>query len=135
MLFLAALTIAAMPDWVPARWFSKDPATLDLVYGTPVNCLLLERANWSKDFVQAAAERGVATLAIVRSASDVQEAKGLGFTALATEDETDASSAGLPVIELAARSAMKLDSNAPILATRQGIWPGIRVDLEVVHAA
>ena len=135
MLFLATMTIAAMPDWVPARWFSKDPATLSLVDGTPVNCLLIERANWSKDFLQAAADRGIATLGVVRSGADVQEAKRFSFAALASEGDVDATGAGVPVIELASRSAMKLDSNAPILATRQGIWPGIRADVEVVHAA
>lgn len=135
MLFLAAIAIAAMTDWVPARWFSKDPATLALVETSPVNCLLLDRSLWSKEFVQAAAGRGIATLGVVASAADVAAAKDIGFTALAVESEIDTGGAGLPVVELSTRAAMKFDSAAPILATRQGIWPGIRVDLEVVHAA
>jgi hypothetical protein len=131
MLLLAAATIAAMPDWVPARWFSKDAATLRLVETTPINCLLLERANWSKEFVQAATERGIATLGIVENAADVQEARQIGFTGTAVENDFDA---GPSAIALSTRSKMKFDSDAKILATRQGIWPGIRGEQET-HAA
>jgi hypothetical protein len=131
MLLLAVVTIAAMPDWVPARWFSKDAATLRLVETTPINCLLLERANWSKEFVQAATERGIATLGIVQNAADVQEAKQIGFTGTAVENDFDA---GPSAIALSTRSKMKFDSDAKILATRQGIWPGIRGEQET-HAA
>src|ERR1700741_962323 len=131
MLLLAAATIAAMPDWVPARWFSKDAATLRLVETTPINCLLLARANWSKEFVQAATERGIATWGSVENAADVQEAKQIGFPGTAVENDFDA---GPSAIALSTRSKMKFDSDAKILATRQGIWPGIRGEQET-HAA
>ena len=89
MLLLAAVAMVAMPDWVPARWFSKDPATLKLVESTPVNCLLMEKANWSPEFSKAAAERGIATLGVVTgnaNAADVSaEAKRAGLTGLAVE--------------------------------------------------
>ena len=42
MLFALMLALAAPVDWVPARWNWTDPATLDLLQGTPVNCLLLK---------------------------------------------------------------------------------------------
>jgi len=41
----------------------------------------------------------------------------------------------MPVVELTTRAAMKFDSSAPILATRQGIWPGIREEQETTHAS
>jgi hypothetical protein len=66
MLLLAAVAMVAMPDWVPARWFSKDPATLKLVESTPVNCLLIEKADWSPAFTRAAAERATPTRRILR---------------------------------------------------------------------
>src|SRR6266436_6337968 len=135
MLFLAALTIAAMPDWVPARWFSKDPATLRLVENTPINCLLLEKVNWSKEFVQAAAGRGIVTVGLVESDADIKEAKRVGLTGLALESAVDVREAGMPVVELATRAEMKFDSAAPVLATRQAIWPGIRAEQEATHAA
>ena len=41
---LAAILLAGMyPDWVPARWPSNDPRSLDLLDHSPINCLWLER--------------------------------------------------------------------------------------------
>jgi hypothetical protein len=102
-----------MPDWVPARWFSKDPVTLRLVENTPVNCLLLERAQWSKEFADAAAERGIATLQL--------------------EGDTATGPGGQPVIKFSTRGAMNFDG--PVAATAQGIWPGIRPEEPTAHAA
>ena len=139
MLLLAALAIVAMPDWVPARWFSKDPATLKLVESTPVNCLLLEKANWSPEFTRAAAERGIATLGVVTgnaNAADISaEAKRAGLTGLAVEGSLSAGKVDMPVVELTNRAAMKFDSDAPVLATKQGMWPGIRMEQEGLIAA
>ena len=41
-MLLALIVLAAMPDWVPARWHSTDPKSLELLSGTPINCLLLD---------------------------------------------------------------------------------------------
>src|SRR5882724_422700 len=112
-MLLAAIAFAAMPDWVPARWFSKDPATLRLVENTPVNCLLLERAQWSKEFADAAAAHGIATLLL--------------------EGDTAAGPGGKPVITFSTRGAMNFEG--PVSATAQGIWPGIRPDEPAAHAA
>src|SRR5580692_7066769 len=69
MLFALMLAIAAPADWVPARWTWTDPATLDLLQGTPVNCLLLKwnsgQAQAISTFSERAAERRIATLAII----------------------------------------------------------------------
>ena len=65
MLF-ALIALAALPDLVPARWISADPASLDLLRETPVNCLLVEQPQWSAAFNTAAAERGITTLAVLR---------------------------------------------------------------------
>jgi hypothetical protein len=139
MLFLAAVAMVAMPDWVPARWFSKDPATLKLVEKTPVNCLLMERANWSPEFAKAAADRGIATLGVVTgnaNAADIAaEAKKAGLTGLAVEGSLSSGKVDMPVVELTNRGEMKFDSGAPVLATKQGMWPGIRAEQEGVIAA
>jgi hypothetical protein len=139
MLLLAAVAIVAMPDWVPARWFSKDPATLKLVESTPVNCLLLEKANWSPEFTRAAAERGIATLGVVTgnaNAADISaEAKRAGLTGLAVEGSLSAGKVDMPVVELRNRAEMKFDSDAQVLGTKQGMWPGIRAEQEGLIAA
>jgi hypothetical protein len=139
MLLLAAVAMVAMPDWVPARWFSKDPATLKLVESTPVNCLLIEKANWSPEFARAAAERGIATLGVVTgnaNAADIAaEAKKAGLTGLAVEGSLSAGKVDMPVVELTNRAEMKFGSDAKILATKQGMWPGIRAEQEGLIAA
>lgn len=139
MLLFAAVAMVAMPDWVPARWFSKDPATLKLVESTPVNCLLMEKANWSPEFTRAAAERGIATLGVVTgnaNAADIAaEAKKAGLTGLAVEGSLSAGKVDMPVVELTNRAEMKFGSDAKILATKQGMWPGIRAEQEGLIAA
>lgn len=133
---LAAFAMVAMPDWVPARWFSKDPATLKLVESTPVNCLLIEKP-WSLEFTKAAAERGIATLGVVpanaNAADIVAEAKKAGLTGLAVDGRIG--DVGMPVVELVNRSEMKFASDAKILATKQGMWPGIRAEQDGLIAA
>src|SRR3954451_1420676 len=61
-LALAAAAYGAPPpaDWVPVRWPFADTASLDLLKGTPVNCLLLREP--SAEFVAAAGERGLVAL-------------------------------------------------------------------------
>lgn len=139
MLLLAAVAMVAMPDWVPARWFSKDPVTLKLVESTPVNCLLIEKANWSPEFTKAAAERGIATLGVVTgnaNAGDIAaEAKKAGLTGLAVEGSLTAGKVDMPVVELTNRAEMKFGSDAQILATKQGMWPGIRAEQDGLIAA
>jgi hypothetical protein len=139
MLLLAAIAMVAMPDWVPARWFSKDPATLKLVDNTPVNCLLIEKANWSPEFTKAAADRGIATLGVVTgnaNAADIAaEAKKAGLTGLAVEGSLSAGKVDMPVVELTNRAEMKFGSGAQVLATKQGMWPGIRADQNGLIAA
>jgi hypothetical protein len=112
-MLLAAIALAAMPDWVPARWFSKDPATLKLVESTAVNCLLLEPAQWSKAFADAAAERGIVTLRL--------------------EGDSAIDASGKPVVTFTNRSAIQFD--APIAASAYGVWPGIRAEAPKAHAA
>ena len=139
MLFLAAVAMVAMPDWVPARWFSKDPASLKLVESTPVNCLLMEKADWSPEFTRAAAERGIATLGVVRgsaNAADIAaEARRAGLTGLAVEGSLSAGRVDMPVVELTNRAEMRFSSDGQVLATRQGMWPGIRAEQDGLIAA
>jgi len=50
-------------DWVPMRWPWSDPASLELLSGTPIK--LPPAEDGCPHFVQAAAARGVVTLAVI----------------------------------------------------------------------
>src|SRR5436190_16894205 len=122
-------------DWVPARWSWNDPQSLDLLRGSPVNCLLLRDAP--AGFVAEARARGIVTLAILAPGGDTAEAARKALAAKVDGIVLDGDFSGAavaaarqaageaPVVELAARSRMKLGSAAPILGTYQGVWPGI----------
>jgi hypothetical protein len=121
-------------DWVPMRWPWSDPASLELLSGTPINCLLLKTV--APDFVQAAAARGLVTLAVIAPGGDVAKAMAAKVTGIVIEGDLPEGAAaavreaagGAAVIELTTRSRMPLGSGVPILGTYQGVWPGIAVE-------
>ena len=120
---------AAKPaDWVPVRWPWIGAASLELLDGTPVNCLLLRHPT--AEFTAAAAARGLVTLAVVMPGEDAQAALKSKPDGIVFEGDFLADPAPLPVpvIELAPRYKMKLGGNAPVIGTYQGVWPGIAVD-------
>ena len=138
-MLLALLLIAAAPDWVPARWQSNDPKSLELVAQTPINCLLLEKANWSADFVKAATARGIATLGVVHPGPDAVElarkVPALGMSGVVLEGDFDAkvratlADSKIPTIEIPSRARMRFgDNTEPVLGSDQGLWPGIQVE-------
>ena len=137
--FLPLLGASVPPpaDWVPARWQWTDAKSLELLAGSPVNCLLLK--SYPSDFVEASSARGLVTLAVITPGGDVLaaahkalDAKVTGIVMQGDFPEGAAASvreaaAGAPVIELTARNRMPLGSAAPIIGTYQGLWPGIPV--------
>ena len=141
VLGLLPLVCAAAPkpaDWVPVRWPWTDVASLDLLAGTPVNCLLLE--NYTAGFAAAAEGRGLVTLAVLTpSSGDVGAATTKALAAKVTgvalegefPDTAEAAArqaaAGAPVVEITTRNRMPLGSQEPVLATFQGVWPGVAV--------
>lgn len=143
-MFAVLLLASSLADWVPARWNSADPASLDLVAETPVNCLLLERRWWSGPFAAKAAEKGIATLGVVRPGDDPAEAvrlaAGAKLTGLVLEGDFDpgaaarAGQSGLAVIELPTRAGLNLRTPPPLVGTFQGIWPGIHVQEDTAKA-
>jgi hypothetical protein len=138
---LAFALVSAVPgapkpaDWVPVRWPWTDAKSLELLQGSPVNCLLLR--EYPAALLQAASGRGLVTLAVLKPGDDIAAAARKAMAArldgLVLDGEfPDASAAqareaagGAVVIELTARSRMKLGSPAPILGSYQGVWPGI----------
>ena len=142
MLAAAAMLIALYPDWVPARWPSADPSSLELLADSPVNCLWLERAQWSSAFAAEAARRGIATLGVIHREGDpIDAARALtksGLTGAVIEGNFDEYSllilggtlakAHMFFLESGSRSHVKLDGELPIVSTSQGMWPGIHVE-------
>jgi hypothetical protein len=127
MLFLFALAALAAPaDWVPMRWASAEPSSLELLKDTPVNCLLLEQSNWSPVLLDAAATRNLITLGVIRPGS-VPERIPSGLYGIVLEGDF-AQVPELPAtvrIELLPRSRLRWDTRAPVIGTYQAVWPGI----------
>jgi hypothetical protein len=137
VLGLASLLSGATPPaWVPMRWPSSDPASLALLDGTPINCLLVR--SWTADFARAAAARKLAVLAIVAGEADAAKAVADGLAGVVLEGDYPAEMAdrvkaatagkGALLVELPLRSRMRLDAAAPIVGTAQGVWPGVHLE-------
>ena len=139
-MFLALLLALAAPaDWVPARWETSDPASIELIRGTAVNCLVVERAHWSAGFAEKAAGEGIAVLGLVRPADDLTELparaaaaklQGVVFEGAFEQAALSRARAALADSKLAAvamgpRTRMDLAAAGGIIATNQGVWPGI----------
>src|SRR5690348_7423500 len=75
VLGLVPLAYAAVPPpdaWVPARWPFADARSLELLDGSPINCLLLSQP--ARELAAAAAQRGLVTLAVLQPSPDVAAA-------------------------------------------------------------
>jgi hypothetical protein len=116
------------------RWHSAEPRSLELLGGTPVNCVLLEPAYWKPEFIQTAQRRGIAVLGIIHAPSDLEGVRSLHFDSLVLEGKFDnglasaARATKVPVIELPLRSGIRFDSQDTILGTTQALWPGVEAE-------
>ncbi len=134
-MLLAFLAVASIADWVPARWSSADPASLDLVKSTRVNCLLLEQSSWKPEFSEAAEKAGIATLGVIRPGADVKDlaarVRAARLTGVVAEGDLDPAllaplrDSRIPVVMLGPRTKMKFDGADPVIGTHQGVWAGI----------
>ena len=135
------LCVAAPPPsaWVPVRWPWADERSLELLAGTPINCLLLKSP--SAQLVEAAKTRGAVTLAMVIPGGEgraVEAALAAGVDGIVLEGEFPEGTAsgisgahqGITVIELTSRTRIALGYAEPVLGTYQGVRPGITVDEE-----
>ena len=125
----------AQQAWVPMRWPFQEAGSLALLAASPVNCLLLDRP--SGELVAAAQKRGLVTLARVVPSGDAlalaQTALSHGVTGLVLEGAfSEGAAAALraeagprPVVEITSRRRLALGASATVLATDQGVWPGI----------
>src|SRR5579884_206992 len=138
-MLLPLLMLAAAPDWIPARWQSSDPKSLELVAQTPINCLLVEKPYWSADFAKSAAARGILVLGVVRPGPDAMDDSRrpttLGMSGVVLEGDFDPkiraalADSKILTVELPSRARMRFDDpNAPVVGSYQGLWPGIEIE-------
>jgi hypothetical protein len=128
-MLLAVALVSFLPDCVPARWFSGDPKSLELLAGSPVSCLLVEKQNWTQPLIEEGHRRGLKMLAVLDS--PVATVPG-DADALVFEGDPAAAweSKGKPLLTFGTREHLRPAYG--IAGTTQGIWPGIRVDDKVL---
>ena len=114
-----------------------DPASLDILKNSPVDCLVLSwAAGLPEDAAQqksaeplaaAARQRNLAVVGWVEDGADHQAAiaaaRSAGLAAVATRDfngQTD-----FPVIPWGERAKMAWDAPGPVLAASGNVWPGV----------
>ena len=128
----ALMLLAALADWVPARWHSNDPQSLDLLSGSPVNCLLVEKPFCGPEFTRKAAQQNLAVLVVLHTGDSLPSGD---FNAIVLEGDFEPhavsrlrAEAKVPVIELPSRRGIRLDTTDPICGTSQALWPGIEIE-------
>ncbi len=134
----AFFLLAAMADWVPARWASTDPQSLQLLAGTGVNCVLVDARQITGPFLQRARQDGVAAVAVIGPGPDAvklaRASLDMAVDAIAFEGDVDPAAraalakSGMPVIEISSRRKIRLDSTDAIVGSSQGLWPGIVIE-------
>jgi len=143
------LLIAATLDLVPMRWNFGELASLELLDGSPVNCLLIERQNWRAELAPAAAARKLKLFGLLRSTEDSvaasRQAALVKMNGLVLEGKFDdekrasirkvAAGAGMEIVELPLRADLNFDSKDAVIGTAQGLWPGVQAQDEADHKA
>ncbi len=118
------------PSWIPMRWPAewRDPALLDLLKRTPVNCLILD---WTEPkafepVVGPARAAGFALVGLVPPEADLRTAaraaEAAGLAALAGAKPA---ASPLPFVCWTEKASMAWNSPSPILAATDGLWPGV----------
>lgn len=136
------LLLPAVETCSPARWRDAAPESLELLRGTPVNCLLVEETAWSKPLFDAARQHGLLTLAVVRGGSTQAAARAFdaGAQGIAAEGPRSEPLArwvqqrNAPLVEILPRSELRISSGAKVLATYEGLWAGVRIEKDETKA-
>lgn len=141
---LAGLLLAfpAVEECTPARWRDPAPETLELLRGTPINCLLAEEPAWRRELIGRAHEAGMLVLASVRSGDldAARRALEAGADGIAAEGPRSAEMAawarehGRLLIEIVPRAELRFDPGQKVIATYEGLWAGVRVEKDETKA-
>src|SRR5437764_1110542 len=110
------------------RWF-RDPASLALLEGSPIDCLVV---SWPTGVTQhplvtEAHRRNLSVVGWATSSASpegaIAAAKSAGLDGIAIEGFQGKSD--FPVIPIADRAAVAWDSPSPILGVTGNVWPGV----------
>ncbi len=132
------LAFPAVEDCTPARWRDPAPESLELIRGTPVNCLLVEETAWRKGLLDAAREMGLLTLAVVRGGSveAAERAVSLGAEGIAAQGPRAAALVAWvqerkrTLVEIVPRHELQFERGTAVIATYEGLWAGVRAESE-----
>jgi hypothetical protein len=116
------------------RWL--DPSVLEIVRGTPVNCLVVSwaaglpaDAEQQKALAPLLAQAKTAGLSVVglvegqANQAAVASARTAGLAAVMMEGEVP--NAGLPILPVAANPHLPWNSPSAVLVAKSNVWPGI----------
>jgi len=128
----APLVMMAGPEnWVPVRWWDASPKSLELLATTPFNCVLLPETIRTDALVREARRRKLTVLALAANEQEAQRALGARTDGVVLEGEFaagfDAPGFG-QAIRLPLRERIDFNSNAAIIGTSQGLWPGLQIE-------
>jgi len=131
-LLALSLSAAELPDLVPMRWISTDPASLKLLDGAPVNCLLLEAGQLDAGLIAAARARNLTLFGVLRQASEAEAAAKAALDGLVVEGDDEAArkaarATGARVLEMPSRIRVPY-SQVAFTGTTEGLWPGLHVE-------
>ncbi len=144
-LLLAAVSAFSLNDCIPARWPSGDARSLELLAGSPVNCLIVEAPAWNPAFVDAAHARGARVLGDVsRVPAEAAKALAAGADGLYLEGDLPsntvseirelAAKAGKHFAWLPERAQMPIGQNSEnrpeVVGSFQGLWAGVKLGHE-----
>ncbi|MGB7722959.1 MAG: hypothetical protein WBL65_23890 [Bryobacteraceae bacterium] len=114
------------------KW--QDPASLALVQGTPINCLVV---SWAADagqqqalkpLIEKGKQAGLEFVGLIEEETDkaaaVAAAQSAGLAAVAMEGEAPAR-AGVPVIPWNKAAQVRVSAKSPILGISDGVFPGL----------
>jgi hypothetical protein len=118
------------------KWL--DPSSLELVKGTPINCLVVswasglpadaEQQQAIKPLLEKGRQAGLDFVGLVDGSADkaaaVAAARSAGLTAVAMEAAPPGNT-GIPVIPLGKSGEALWGANSPALGVSDGSWPGI----------
>ncbi len=117
------------------RW--HDPAALEILQGSPLNCLVVSWAagipedaaqqKAAAPLLEAARARGLAVVGWTEGAVDPQAAiaaaKSAGLSAVALQKFTGQSD--FPVISWGDQGSVPWEAKGPVLAVTNNVWPGV----------
>ncbi len=122
-----------------AAW--AKPAALDLLKGTPINCLVMEWAAGGPDdsaqqqalkpLIEAGRQMGISFVGKVSAGTgfeaSIESARGAGISAVIL-DQHPQLSLGLPVILQFRGDQMAWEAVTPIFSSTGHDWPGLKLD-------